>query len=128
MQEVYKLGAAIKATGDKTLLDDWRKMTTSDHFYYMCIKWFSDGDVHKYFNPYDSPYEGFISFMNVLNDLSIRVRELAKKNPALAVRMKELALVGVGGSSASKCVVSESPLTKLYDSILKNPEGFMDKL
>ena len=50
-------------------------MTTSDHFYYMCTKWFNDGDVHKYFNPYDSPYEAFISFMNVLNDIAIRLRD-----------------------------------------------------
>ncbi|HNT30687.1 MAG TPA: glycoside hydrolase family 57 protein, partial [bacterium] len=47
------------------LLKDWRKLQTSDHFYYMCTKWFSDGDVHKYFNPYDSPYEAFITYMNV---------------------------------------------------------------
>ena len=41
-------------------------MQTSDHFYYMCTKWFSDGDVHKYFNPYDSPYDSYINFMNIL--------------------------------------------------------------
>ena len=48
-------------------------MQISDHFYYMCTKWFADGDVHKYFNPYDSPYEGFIAYMNVLNDISGRI-------------------------------------------------------
>ena len=40
----------------------------SDHFYYMCTKFFSDGAVHKYFNPYDTPYEAFINYMNVLSD------------------------------------------------------------
>ncbi|MFP4022780.1 MAG: alpha-amylase, partial [Candidatus Paceibacterota bacterium] len=53
----------------------WRKLQTSDHFYYMCTKWFQDGDVHKYFNPYDSPYEAFIAFSNVLNDLRIRIEQ-----------------------------------------------------
>lgn len=55
------------------LLEDWRKLTTSDHFYYMCTKWFADGDVHKYFNPYDSPYDSYINFMNVLDNLRTRL-------------------------------------------------------
>ena len=48
-------------------------MQESDHFYYMATKWFSDGDVHSYFNPYDSPYEAFINYMNVLSDFEIEV-------------------------------------------------------
>ena len=77
--ELYKIGKMVKEAGDPKILEDWRKLTTSDHFYYMCIKWFSDGDVHKYFNPYDTPYEGFIAFMNVLNDIVIRVRDAKKQ-------------------------------------------------
>jgi hypothetical protein len=49
-------------------------MQTSDHFYYMCVKYFSDGDVHKYFNPYDSPYDSYINFMNVLDNLRARLK------------------------------------------------------
>ncbi|NTV83211.1 MAG: alpha-amylase, partial [Bacteroidales bacterium] len=45
-----------------------------DHFYYMCTKWFSDGDVHKYFNPYGSPYEAYINYMNVLADFHLRLQ------------------------------------------------------
>ncbi|HDS11420.1 MAG TPA: alpha-amylase [Candidatus Wirthbacteria bacterium] len=59
----------------KKWVNDWKKLQTSDHFYYMCTKWFSDGDVHKYFNPYDSPYEAYITFMNVLNDLVVRLEQ-----------------------------------------------------
>ena len=47
-------------------------MQTSDHFYYMCTKYFADGDVHKYFNPYDSPYDSYINFMNILGNLHLR--------------------------------------------------------
>jgi len=54
-------------------LENWRKLQTSDHFYYMCTKWFADGDVHKYFNHYDNPYDAFINYMNVLNDLKERL-------------------------------------------------------
>jgi len=80
ISELYAFEEKIKALGDKKILEDWRKMTTSDHFYYMCTKWFNDGDVHKYFNPYDSPYEGFINMMNVLNDLSLRINRVQLKN------------------------------------------------
>ena len=52
---------------------DWGRLQTSDHYYYMCTKWFSDGAVHKYFNPYASPYEAFINYMNVLSDFMIRL-------------------------------------------------------
>ncbi|MFP4524292.1 MAG: glycoside hydrolase family 57 protein [Candidatus Woesearchaeota archaeon] len=75
VQQLYALEEPVKRSGDKKLLEDWRRLTTSDHFYYMCTKWFNDGDVHKYFNPYDSPYDAFISFMNVLNDMAIRLRD-----------------------------------------------------
>ena len=61
------------------LLGDWRKLTTSDHFYYMCTKYFADGDVHKYFNPYDSPYDSYINFMNVLDN--VRTRLAAERVP-----------------------------------------------
>ncbi|MFN7022014.1 MAG: glycoside hydrolase family 57 protein [Phycisphaerales bacterium] len=57
------------------LLEDWRKLTTSDHFYYMCTKYWSDGDVHKYFSPYDSPYDSYINFMNVLDNVRTRAAE-----------------------------------------------------
>lgn len=58
------------------LLNDWRKLTTSDHFYYMCTKYFSDGDVHKYFNPYDSPYDSYINYMNVLDNVRTRLEQM----------------------------------------------------
>lgn len=70
---IYSLRDDVFKVADKEILSDWRRLQTSDHFYYMCTKWFADGDVHKYFNPYESPYEAFISYMNVLNDLKLRI-------------------------------------------------------
>ncbi|MBT3406963.1 polysaccharide deacetylase family protein [Candidatus Woesearchaeota archaeon] len=78
IKRLYDLEKDVKATKDKELIEKWRKLTTSDHFYYMCVKYFSDGDVHKYFSPYDNPYDSFIIFSNVMNDLIIRVKELNK--------------------------------------------------
>lgn len=74
LQEIYNLEATVKAKGDEALLNDWRRLQTSDHFYYMCTKYFADGDVHKYFNPYESPYDSYINFMNVLDNLATRAK------------------------------------------------------
>lgn len=72
---LYELESSILATNDLNLIEDWRKLQTSDHFYYMCTKWFNDGDVHAYFSPYDTPYEAFTNFMNSYHDLKFRLAE-----------------------------------------------------
>ena len=69
----YELGNDIKWQNDGALLDAWRKLQTSDHFYYMCTKWFADGDVHAYFSPYSSPYDAFVNYMNVIRDFRNQV-------------------------------------------------------
>ncbi len=74
LHELYKLEGPLREKGDEALLDDWRKLTTSDHFYYMCTKYWADGDVHKYFSPYESPYDSYINFMNVLDNVQTRLR------------------------------------------------------
>lgn len=60
------------------LKEVWRKLQTADHFYYMCTKWFADGDVHKYFNPYENPYEAYLNYRNVLEDLKLRIKPNVK--------------------------------------------------
>ncbi|MHC5082546.1 MAG: glycoside hydrolase family 57 protein [Planctomycetota bacterium] len=75
LHEIYKIEKLVKQTQNDELLPDWRKLQTSDHFYYMCTKYFADGDVHKYFNPYESPYDSYINFMNVLSNLRTRCNE-----------------------------------------------------
>ncbi|HAB52600.1 MAG TPA: alpha-amylase [Ignavibacteriales bacterium] len=72
---LFELEKGVLRTNNLQLIKDWRKLQTSDHFYYMCTKWFGDGDVHKYFNPYESPYDCYIAFMNIINDLRYRVKE-----------------------------------------------------
>ncbi len=75
LHELYKLEGQLQERGDEQLTTDWRKITTSDHFYYMCTKHWADGDVHKYFSPYESPYDSYINFMNVLDNVRTRLRE-----------------------------------------------------
>jgi alpha-amylase len=73
LQKMYALEEVLLARADVQLLDTWRRLQTSDHFYYMCTKWSADGDVHAYFSPYDSPYEAYRRFCIVLADLEGRV-------------------------------------------------------
>ena len=101
---IYALEKDVLATKDARLIDDWRKLQTSDHFYYMCTKWFADGDVHKYFNPYDTPYESFIAYNNVLHDLMLRVKN-AKEKPASSAPKKPVA------KAAPKPSVKKVPAT-----------------
>ena len=77
--KLYEVEKAVMATKDASLISDFRKLQESDHFYYMCTKFFSDGAVHKYFNPYDTPYEAFINYMNALSDFKLRVEKCAAK-------------------------------------------------
>jgi alpha-amylase len=70
---LYDMRAKLLSTDDLALIEDWRRLQTSDHFYYMCTKWFNDGDIHAYFSPYDTPYEAYINFMNAFRDVQWRL-------------------------------------------------------
>jgi alpha-amylase/alpha-mannosidase (GH57 family) len=87
----YRMEENVMKTRKRDLIEKWRKLQTSDHFYYMCTKWSNDGDVHAYFSPYESPYDAYIAFMNALSDLKLRVDHVVKE--------KETASPDEGGSS-----------------------------
>ncbi len=87
---VWQLEKDLVRLGDENLLSVWHKLLTSDHYYYMCTKWFSDGDVHKYFNPYDTPFDAYIVFMNVLNDLKETVKQRLKEKRKRTVKQKKM--------------------------------------
>ena len=80
MRDLYSLRDKILETGDKALIQDWRYLTTSDHVYAMCTKYWNDGDVHAYFSAYASPYEAFMYYMNVLRDIEFRLCESSSKS------------------------------------------------
>ena len=82
-KKVYAMTEKLSIVNDPDLWEDFGHLQESDHFYYMCTKFFSDGEVHKYFNPYDTPYEAFINYMNVISDFQIRLDE---KRAALDVK------------------------------------------
>jgi len=71
--ELKNIGQKLKDHGNKDLLHAWRLLQTSDHLYYVSTKGYEDGNVHAYFSPYDAPYDGFINFMNILQDFKHKV-------------------------------------------------------
>lgn len=73
--KLYAQYEKLAILDNQALWNDYGHLQESDHLYYMCTKFFSDGEVHKYFNPYDNPYEAFINYMNVLSDFIIRVND-----------------------------------------------------
>jgi len=75
IDKLYELAVKVKNCGDQHLLRDFEYLQSSDHFYYMATKFFSDGAVHAYFNPYDTPYDAFMNYMNVLSDFEIRLNK-----------------------------------------------------
>ncbi len=104
--KLYDLLGKIRQTDDKVLRRDFTYLQQSDHFYYMCTKFFSDGDVHSYFNPFDTPYEAFINYMNVLSDFEIRL------NAALTPKMDNEAIM------LSKIIAEKDLLIKKYEKQL----------
>lgn len=97
-ESLYRLEEKVKQIDDQKIKTDWLYLQTSDHFYYMCTKFWADGDVHKYFSHYDSPYEGFLNYMNVLVDfeqeldkrLGLLDENYSKEGETLTERFKEL--------------------------------------
>jgi len=108
--KLYQLKGRMNNCTDTTLLKDWDYLQTIDHFYYMCTKFFSDGEVHKYFNPYSTPYEAFINYMNILSDFKIRLNALVPENAQdqEITNLKELVT-----SKSKKLDLAETELKKI---------------
>lgn len=84
--KLYDLREKVQKVQDPSIQKDWEYLQNSDHFYYMCTKFFSDGAVHSYFNPYHSPYDAFINYMNIISDFTLRL------NAALPESQKDIEL------------------------------------
>ena len=114
--KLYEQEEKLALLNDEALWSDFGHLQESDHFYYMCTKFFSDGAVHKYFNPYDTPYEAFINYMNVLSDFILRVDDaisVSDVNFAPAKKEKAPAKKAPAKKAApKKAAVKAAPKTK----------------
>lgn len=75
LEKLYSMAPKVENCNDEQIKADWSYLQSSDHFYYMATKFFSDGAVHAYFNPYETPYDAFMNYMNVLSDFEIRLKK-----------------------------------------------------
>lgn len=131
---LYSVKEKINQCNDSKLLTDWKYLQASDNFYYMCTKVFSDGDVHSYFNPFNSPYDAYINYMNILSDFIIRLhaavpeskedKEVAtlaaiiyEKNQQIEKYEKEIKRLKTKGSKATVKSGSNKPKS---DTVTKN--------
>jgi alpha-amylase len=110
--KLYSYESKVRNCNNPEILKDWLYLQTSNHFYYMCTKWFSAGEVHKYFNPYGSPYEAFINYMNVLSDFMIRVDECIKIPSKSAEITPEKKVKKAASPKAGLSKVAEKPAIK----------------
>ncbi len=78
--KLYSMSDRVGICNSDQLMRDWVYLQSSDHFYYMSTKFFSDGAVHAYFNPYENPYQAFMNYMNVLSDFEIRLNTICPVN------------------------------------------------
>jgi alpha-amylase len=78
--KLYGMSERVKRCDSEQMLRDWVYLQSSDHFYYMSTKFFSDGAVHAYFNPYENPYQAFMNYMNVLSDFELRLTKVCPVN------------------------------------------------
>lgn len=125
--KLYALKDLVKKCNDPAILTDWKYLQVSDHFYYMSTKFFSDGEIHKYFNPYESPYDAFINYMNILSDFSDRVKmavsetemevsrlgKIIKGKDELIEKMKNELNISKEGIDGKKVTSKKAPVKKI---------------
>jgi alpha-amylase len=106
--KLYSLTGRVNKCDDPVIIKDWKYLQSSDHFYYMCTKFFSDGEVHAYFNPYESPYDAYINYMNILSDFIMRL------NASVPETSKDKEL-----SNLSGIITEKDNLIKKYEAEIK---------
>lgn len=103
--KLFVLNEKLGIVNSEGLWGDFGRLQESDHLYYMCTKFFSDGGVHDSFNPYDTPYEAFINYMNVLSDFTIRVEDGLKTSATMDPKVEDIVVVkpkNIPGEEAPK--------------------------
>ncbi|WP_321288913.1 glycoside hydrolase family 57 protein [uncultured Sunxiuqinia sp.] len=116
--KLYELKDRMEQVNDSELLKDWSYLQVSDHFYYMSTKFFSDGEIHSYFNPYESPYEAFINYMNVLSDFKLRLNTFV---PESEMEHKIAAMNKMIAEKEEKLKKYEAEIVRLQQKKKKKP-------
>jgi alpha-amylase len=128
--KLYQLRDKVILLNDPEIFTDWKHLQTSDHFYYMCTKFFLDGTLHSYFNPYNSPYDAFINYMNILSDFEIRIKdkleEAIKKPENAGIKKSKPSLKSKKTTKTSK-TLEKTDLRNKTKIVSKTPEKTLRK-
>ena len=114
--KLYGQAEKLALLNDPVLWEDYGHLQESDHFYYMSTKFFSDGEVHSYFNPYNTPYEAFINYMNVLSDFIIRIDDAMTTSGKKVKPAAEPVKAPAKGKAARKVVKDASAGSTVADA------------
>ena len=126
-EKLYNLREKVFQCENEEILSDWMRLQTSDHFYYMYTKWFSDGEVHSYFNPYGNPYEAFINYMNILSDFIMRVEnKISEQKTSNQRTEQETSRQQLSNEKIKKKRRSKKPDT--FDDLRKTPKTVLSKV
>ncbi len=121
-KHLYELRERVKLCNDPQLRKDWIYLQSNDHLYYMSTKFFSDGEVHKFFNPYANPYEAFINYMNVLSDFTIRLNKLVPVNELEAEMTKLRSIIDEKSKKLDEAELELKKLRKPLPETTKSKE------
>lgn len=110
-EKLYALEDRVNKCNDESILNDWNRLQVSDHLYYMSTKWFSDGQTKRKLNPYNSPYDAFINYMNVLADFEIRVQKNYSPQPEATKKTRQRKSADAAVTSKSTSTAKKKPNT-----------------
>jgi len=125
---LYALKDRVVQCTDSQIQKDWLYLQSNDHLYYMCTKFFSDGEVHKFFNPYGSPYEAFINYMNVLSDFTLRLNNLVPINETDAELTKLKKVIDEQNKKLKEAELEIKKLVKPLSAATKSKSATVKKV
>lgn len=138
-RKLYEICELVEQSQDPKIKLDWKYLQSSDHLYYMSTKFFSDRPTYSYANPYESPYDAFINYMNVLSDFTLRVKNgldhktsnvnIEDLKRLLAEKEKEIIKyqAQLSKSSPQKGETPTAKAKKKSETKKKNSEGLPEK-
>jgi alpha-amylase len=117
-EKLYDLHHRMDGCENEEMMKDWNYLQSSDHFYYMSTKFFSNAEVSACGNPFESPFEAFINYMNVLSDFKIRLLSIA---PGKESEQEVVALQKILIEKEKKIQKMEAELLRLHK--LQSPKS-----
>lgn len=123
--KLYSISERVHLCDDRRIKQDWYYLQNSDHFFYMSTKHQNDGAIHSLYSPYETPYQAFTNYMNVLSDFIVRVEE----QYPLSIENEELnALLTTIRNQSAEIEQLNREVALMRNNILKAEDGDLDPI